>query len=52
MSISDIPEANEEIAFEYGRSLGLAFQLVDDLLDFVSTSAAMGKPTANDLKLG
>uniref|UniRef100_A0A0M3HT15 Decaprenyl-diphosphate synthase subunit 1 n=1 Tax=Ascaris lumbricoides TaxID=6252 RepID=A0A0M3HT15_ASCLU len=50
--LADIPEANEEIAFEYGRSLGLAFQLVDDLLDFVSTSAAMGKPTANDLKLG
>lgn len=47
--------ANEElseIAYQYGRNLGLAFQLVDDLLDFVSSSATMGKPTAADLKLG
>ncbi|KAK4880876.1 hypothetical protein RN001_004195 [Aquatica leii] len=41
-----------ELAFQYGRNVGLAFQLVDDLLDFVSSSAAMGKPTAADLKLG
>lgn len=41
-----------EIAFQYGRSLGLAFQLVDDLLDFVSSSATLGKPAAADLKLG
>ncbi|XP_015588460.1 decaprenyl-diphosphate synthase subunit 1 [Cephus cinctus] len=41
-----------EVAFQYGRNVGLAFQLVDDLLDFVSSSAAMGKPTAADLKLG
>lgn len=41
-----------ELSFQYGRALGLAFQLVDDLLDFVSSSATMGKPTAADLKLG
>ncbi|KAI5698560.1 hypothetical protein M8J75_008617 [Diaphorina citri] len=41
-----------EVAFEYGRNLGIAFQLVDDLLDFISSSDAMGKPTAADLKLG
>ncbi|XP_012283255.1 decaprenyl-diphosphate synthase subunit 1 isoform X2 [Orussus abietinus] len=41
-----------EVAFQYGRNVGLAFQLVDDLLDFVSSSATMGKPTAADLKLG
>lgn len=41
-----------DISYQYGRNLGLAFQLVDDLLDFVSSSAAMGKPTAADLKLG
>lgn len=47
--------ANEqmaEVAFQYGRNIGLAFQLVDDLLDFVSSADAMGKPTAADLKLG
>lgn len=41
-----------EIAFEYGRNVGIAFQLVDDLLDFISSTDAMGKPTAADLKLG
>lgn len=41
-----------DIAFQYGRNIGLAFQLVDDMLDFVSSSEAMGKPTAADLKLG
>lgn len=41
-----------ELAFQYGRNIGLAFQLVDDLLDFVSSLSTMGKPTAADLKLG
>lgn len=41
-----------EIAFQYGRNIGLAFQLVDDMLDFVSSAETMGKPTAADLKLG
>ncbi|KAG8249173.1 Decaprenyl-diphosphate synthase subunit 1 [Homalodisca vitripennis] len=41
-----------ELAFQYGRGLGIAFQLIDDLLDFVSSSDALGKPTAADLKLG
>ena len=37
---------------EYGRNVGIAFQLVDDLLDFVSSSEMLGKPSAADLKLG
>ncbi|KAL1132295.1 hypothetical protein AAG570_010252 [Ranatra chinensis] len=41
-----------EIAYQYGRNIGLAFQLVDDLLDFISSKDTMGKPTAADLKLG
>lgn len=45
-------ESISEIAFQYGRNVGLAFQLVDDLLDFVASSESMGKPTAADLKLG
>ncbi|XP_065354170.1 all trans-polyprenyl-diphosphate synthase PDSS1 [Calliphora vicina] len=50
-----IAEADEnvtELAFQYGRNIGLAFQLVDDMLDFVSSTETMGKPTAADLKLG
>lgn len=50
MAGADEPMAN--LAFQYGRNVGLAFQLVDDLLDFVSSAEAMGKPTAADLKLG
>lgn len=45
-------EGLTELAFQYGRNVGLAFQLVDDLLDFVASSAALGKPAAADLKLG
>lgn len=39
-------------AFQYGKHLGIAFQLVDDLLDFISSTDAMGKPVAADLQLG
>lgn len=39
-------------AYEFGLNLGLAFQLTDDLLDYVSDAEELGKPTANDLKLG
>jgi octaprenyl-diphosphate synthase len=36
----------------YGLSAGIAFQLTDDVLDFVSTEAKLGKPVANDLREG
>jgi len=39
-------------AFSYGRNIGIAFQLVDDLLDFVSSADQLGKPAAADLQLG
>ncbi|XP_072364544.1 all trans-polyprenyl-diphosphate synthase PDSS1-like isoform X2 [Scyliorhinus torazame] len=42
----------QEIAYQYGRNVGIAFQLVDDVLDFTSCADQLGKPTANDLKLG
>jgi octaprenyl-diphosphate synthase len=37
---------------EVGKGLGMAFQLVDDLLDFTSTKDVLGKPVVNDLKEG
>jgi octaprenyl-diphosphate synthase len=37
---------------EVGKGLGMAFQLVDDLLDLTSTREVLGKPVANDLKEG
>ncbi|CAO1619275.1 unnamed protein product [Parajaminaea phylloscopi] len=42
-----------DAAYSYGRNLGIAFQLVDDLLDFKSTSVSFGKPSLGaDLRLG
>ena len=41
-----------EAAYAYGKNLGLAFQLVDDLLDYTSPSAQLGKPAGADLELG
>ncbi|MFQ5526840.1 MAG: polyprenyl synthetase family protein [Thermoanaerobaculia bacterium] len=37
---------------DYGRALGLCFQLVDDLLDFTESEASLGKPALSDLKGG
>jgi octaprenyl-diphosphate synthase len=42
----------EEAFAEYGRNAGLAFQLVDDLLDFTASSEKLGKPVLSDLKEG
>ncbi|XP_077365009.1 all trans-polyprenyl-diphosphate synthase PDSS1 isoform X2 [Festucalex cinctus] len=41
-----------EIAYQYGRNVGIAFQLVDDVLDFTAGAGQLGKPSAADLKLG
>jgi len=39
-------------AYDYGRNLGLAFQLVDDMLDFSVSAQELGKPAGADLELG
>ncbi|XP_035387059.1 decaprenyl-diphosphate synthase subunit 1 isoform X2 [Electrophorus electricus] len=41
-----------EIAYQYGRNVGIAFQLVDDVLDFTVCANQLGKPSGADLKLG
>jgi octaprenyl-diphosphate synthase len=38
--------------WEYGFNLGIAFQLVDDLLDYTADERALGKPIASDLREG
>ncbi|MFZ5811339.1 MAG: polyprenyl synthetase family protein [Thermodesulfobacteriota bacterium] len=42
----------EEAASGFGLALGIAFQLVDDALDYTSPSIVSGKPAASDLKEG
>lgn len=45
-------EHTQLVMYEYGKHLGLAFQLVDDLLDFDGDEAELGKPANNDLRTG
>jgi octaprenyl-diphosphate synthase len=45
-------DQHEEALANYGRYAGLAFQLVDDLLDFTASSEQLGKPVLSDLKEG
>ncbi|HEX2714881.1 MAG TPA: polyprenyl synthetase family protein [Candidatus Acidoferrales bacterium] len=44
--------AGEQALADYGRYAGLAFQLVDDLLDFTASPEKLGKPVLSDLKEG
>jgi len=41
-----------EAAYAYGKNLGLAFQLVDDMLDYTISGEELGKPAGADLELG
>lgn len=41
-----------EAAYAYGKNLGLAFQLVDDMLDYTRSEKDLGKPAGADLELG
>jgi octaprenyl-diphosphate synthase len=50
--LGGLDERHEEALAEYGRYAGLAFQLVDDLLDFTASSEQLGKPVLSDLKEG
>eukprot|EP01060_Flectonema_neradi_P010517 TRINITY_DN175_c0_g2_i1.p1 TRINITY_DN175_c0_g2~~TRINITY_DN175_c0_g2_i1.p1 ORF type:complete len:400 (+),score=68.42 TRINITY_DN175_c0_g2_i1:100-1200(+) len=45
-------EAVHDAIFRYGKHLGLAFQIVDDILDFTATAEELGKPALSDLKSG
>ncbi|CAL9193484.1 unnamed protein product [Musa hybrid cultivar] len=41
-----------EQMFEYGKNLGLSFQVVDDILDFTQSTEQLGKPAGSDLSKG
>jgi len=50
--ISEVSQETAETLYEYGRNLGLAFQIVDDIFDFTSSADTLGKPAGSDLKDG
>lgn len=50
--LGEAGEAKETALREYGFSLGILFQLVDDLLDFTGEAEALGKPIGGDLREG
>jgi octaprenyl-diphosphate synthase len=50
--LSGVDEERAVALESYARNLGMAFQLVDDLLDVTATASVLGKPVASDLKEG
>jgi octaprenyl-diphosphate synthase len=48
----EMPESSATSLFNYGFNLGVCFQLIDDLLDFTSSTEVLGKPALSDLKEG
>jgi len=50
--IADAPREIEDACADFGRALGTAFQLVDDLLDYEGDTHALGKNVGDDLREG
>jgi len=50
--LSGVSDELAEHLYRYGRNLGLAFQIVDDILDFTGSTETLGKPAGSDLKSG
>ncbi|MCI0769810.1 MAG: polyprenyl synthetase family protein [Chloroflexi bacterium] len=50
--LGDAPEQHIDALRSYGHNLGMAFQVMDDILDFEGTETVAGKPVGNDLTHG
>jgi len=50
--LSELPAEQLDLLHRFGRQLGLAFQVVDDILDFTGSDVQLGKPAASDLASG
>lgn len=50
--LAGAPPAVEDACADYGRSLGTAFQLIDDVLDYEGSTAELGKNVGDDLREG
>jgi octaprenyl-diphosphate synthase len=51
-AVTHADAAVETALGEYGRNLGLAFQIIDDVLDLTAAEEVLGKPVASDLREG
>jgi len=51
-AVAERPKAEEDALETYGLNLGIAFQLVDDVLDYGATAAEMGKNAGDDFRDG
>ncbi|WP_029521825.1 polyprenyl synthetase family protein [Persephonella sp. KM09-Lau-8] len=51
-ALGGAPQEQKDRAYNYGLNIGLAFQLIDDYLDYTSTEEKLGKPVCNDLREG
>jgi all-trans-nonaprenyl-diphosphate synthase len=50
--LSGVSQVQAEQLFNFGKHFGIAFQVVDDILDFTSSTETLGKPAGSDLKQG
>jgi len=50
--LGPITREQQEALWQYGLNIGMAFQIVDDLLDFTGEEVALGKPVGGDLREG
>lgn len=50
--LANATEDEIKVIRDYGRSIGLAFQIVDDILDIVSTTEELGKDAGSDIEKG
>lgn len=50
--VSEAPPSVAQKLYQYGYSIGMAFQIIDDILDFTSDEHVLGKPAGNDVKQG
>jgi geranylgeranyl pyrophosphate synthase len=50
--VAELPETDVESLGEFGRNFGIAFQLIDDVLDLIGNAEKLGKPIGSDLRAG
>src|SRR2546427_2225599 len=50
--VSQASDEEVNLLYEYGINLGIAFQIIDDILDYTEDQATIGKPAGNDLRQG